>query len=599
MEFLITTLNTSGFNFIESCIYRIGQPTEINLSHAFLWCSDQPKCHGRQTILFDGYLFNQGRFYHRLVDTNLGILDPESCDGVFCYGIVDQDIHLYTDPLGQYHLYYYLNNHGFAISNNIHIIADLCKHLGQALRKNIDTSLHNILTGGSLGVTTQYQEINCLRVGESITVRAGKLQLNKPKKCTEKLSYADALHIAEQKLINNFTAFLESVNGDINLDITAGNDSRLIFALAKRCNALDHVRVKNIMKQSQPDCNVATWFVEKYKLNGGKSLMTKPIGVAAINNAAYSAFLYGGCRDPDGSYLSKKTCSNHIHLSGKFGEIAGKTTTGLVDLTNIPRHKIAHYLSSIIIGRKDKMNVLDCLSNKGIDIVQKALIEEVQYLLDLDIKQDNLVSELYLQSRCRNHFGMSSVHVNRFKVAPDFLALKALVDCRRVLPAELQAANKVIFDLVYLLGDEEVLFAPSDKSWKNNIVPNHLLRSYQNQKIINHNSPPLAKFVELFNAENVKTDFEPSLALKEVEEIEKSTSKKFASEKHIKNYQQLIKRYIKNNNNEHVVFNYDFISQLVIKSPQKFSRIQSGLLGKLAVAFIWMSNEEMKVYLDN
>ena len=596
MEFIITTLNTSGFNFIKSCIYRIGQPITINLSPVFIWCSDQPECHDGQKILFDGYLFKRGRFYHRLLNVGVGMLDPKTCDGVFCYGIVDDDVHLYADPLGQYHLYYYLDSDRFAISNNIHLIADLCRHLNRPLSKNINPSLHNIVTGGSLGSTTQYQKVNCLKVGESIKVCAGKLQLVKLKICSQVLSYADALHIAEQRLVSNFTAFLESVNSDINLDITAGKDSRLILALAKRCNALDKIRVRNIMSPGHPDYNVATWFAEKYNLPGSKSLMTKPEGSAVINNAAYSAFLFGGCRGAGGSYLSKRTFPNHIHLSGKFGEIAGKSTQRPVDLTNIPKHKIARHLSSVIIWRRSRIKVSECISNKGIDIVRKALVNEVQYLLDLGIQQDHLVSELYLQSRCRNHFGMPSVHANRFNIAPDFLALKALVDCRRTLSVKLHAANKVIFDLIYLLGGEEVLFAPTDKPWEKNIVPDHLLSGYQNQPIINSDSPPLAKPVKLLNRENVKTDFKISKTSLAIETDEQFTSKRFASERHIKGFQQLIKYY--SAKNKYDVFDYNVISQLCVKSSKEFSLMQSSLLGNLATALVWMSNDEMKVYLD-
>ena len=114
---------------------------------------------------------------------------------------------------------------------------------------------------------------------------------------------------------------------------------------------------------------------------------------------------------------------------------------------------------------------LDLVTREGIELARQALLIEVQSLLDQGVKVDQLLSELYLRTRSRSHFGIQSYCDGLWRTTPDLLNNVWILEARRRLPSSLHFKNKVIFDLIFKNNPQLALEPLASKSWHKSILP--------------------------------------------------------------------------------------------------------------------------------
>lgn len=443
-----------------------------------------------EMFTFDGQVSVGGNFFHtlsvppsheQLVDIVPELIRSKRFDatGIYTCATVEKNSAVFrSDILSAAPLYYYLENGNWAISNRIGLLARALEQGRIPLTRTIDPSIQNIVFGTTFNGISPFREIKVLEFNKMIVVEDTALQL------VDLDAYDPIPHTYDECIENgrkSILSYVESVKSarqdwHSTTDVTGGADSRCVLAFLLNSSFSRNLYGRCITKTPHPDAVVANNIMRKYGIAFGrhpivtykKSTLTDEIAVRM------NAELTGGGRD-SGAPVPSVGLENFLHFKGSYGEIGGATPG--VDYAEQATHLGEVDIDRMLdlwIERRRKVGALELLTDGAIDNARSAARREIVATLDCHIQRDQLQSELYLRTRARTHFGLSSHFDQYSKTTIEPLANFWLVAAKRKASNIQINANKIIFDLTYANNPELTMEPFANKSWSKSVLPDCL-----------------------------------------------------------------------------------------------------------------------------
>ncbi|WP_299008276.1 hypothetical protein [uncultured Shewanella sp.] len=282
-------------------------------------------------------------------------------------------IELYSDPMGQDLLFYYISESYWVISNSYNLIIKNLKKKSIKLTLSISSSQAFFLPGGHgnqlISNSTLCQEVNILGIDNKlhIDLKTKKIKIidcNHQYKSTTPQS-DEGISIINQWL-SIWISFIKSAvenNENINVDITGGRDSRIILALIiaskvdlnkinfiSNKNCIDDFKVaKELSKEFNfklnKNINKVKYYnipsAEKYSLwkNGSMGVYT-PVYFPAKKSLNTEFHFHGGGgelhrkvynRTPNEQCVYWRKCNKNIKFTDQFELIESEFKKGIKD----------------------------------------------------------------------------------------------------------------------------------------------------------------------------------------------------------------------------------------------------------------------------
>ena len=576
-------------------------------------------------LLFDGHMAIQDRFHHYLrpepperlrkdIQTVLDSRWQNVVGGIFCLGKIDQagQMILFTDVLSQYPVYYLSDGAQIIISNNIRMIRTVMALHGLSETKSLYPCIENIVFGGSIGEKTHIMEIQRVPFAHGLRLTAD-LQFfpyDDAAAAGEALSYEQMLDEAEHAI----ASYIKAVEGKITdadtivSDITGGTDSRATLSFLLNSRLKHRISGRCIVSYPNPDANVAGYIMQRFGIpvghfpviQGRKPIVGTEIGIRQ------NAGLFGGARDPQ-PFSPPVAFQDLIHYRGAFGELGGATPGG--DYMGEALKTGKNFLDAAVnlfIRQRQRVGALDLVTKEAIHHVQQEMITMFSSLMDQGYETEQLRAEAYLRTRCRTHFGMNSVLLNKAKIVPDVLANKWLVAARRKLPAYLHSNNKIIFDLILRNGKKDVAFMPmAQKKWSESIVPRHHRKDLKNMQKITFKSGPLSDlnsglFIPLCFQVPELDDFSQVV---DEHDVPVNAKSRFPAERNIISFQNITSYLLDSLDHTSDIwrfFNRTAMGDYATKSKQDFqtSGIAATAMGRAACGLLWLLDKDVPVIVN-
>lgn len=398
---------------------------------------------------YDNKLFHQGK--HKPTSKDLKcLLDSYSYNcGVFSaiYKDTEQQIKVFTDPLGQYPVFYYINNSEFIISNDIWEIGKLLK---KELKFNEDCMADYVTYQSALNQDTLIKGVKRLTVNEKIILEKNiyggySINIERNKIDILPFKYEELLDLAVSRFKQRSSAILEDNCPVVHL--SGGVDSRLAYA------ALSTQGYKGPVFSfgggGSQDRLIYEQLCDTFSLTQGSiKWFNKNIStvydfldaVKAFNGLKTNNFSnWGSCQDYD-----------YCEVTGYF---SGGLLKGYGDI-NLPISTSNFNYAKKVSGFDESLfNMTDIRLRSE----KKSLLEE----LDNKLLANQL---LYLRNRSSAHFGAHSMVSNQRFLSIDLLYDPLLLSLTNASPYSYDeiSQSSVAIDLIRSLAGDKLAFFPYD-----------------------------------------------------------------------------------------------------------------------------------------
>lgn len=465
---------------------------------------------------FDGHATVSGRYYHShfgtgqpfsIVRESLEQAD-QSGSGVFVAGKIattpqGTKVSIITDWCGQYPVYYWTSSSRCAVSNSI-----LMMEAVTGAGRNIFQGVANLASMGGLWKRTHLEGVQRLDVGHRLQLdaRNGLTVRTRSDHRALETGYDDTIRRARKEIQGHLNAVVEA-NPEANFisDVTGGGDSRAVVSFLERQDSFDY-RVRTTGQYPNPDANISAYLME---LLGRQSCVFPtpkiPNQIGVRQNAAVS----GGAREA-GLTAKPFGIEDLVLFRGSFGELGG-ANAGFNYIMRArstdPNASFGDALE-LLFQRKWETGHLRYLTRDAVEWTRAEEISTYSQLENQGYEIDRLFAERYIRVKCRSHFGLSSVTINRNCISPDLLANRWVVEARRSLNSDIYEKAKIIFDLISLSGRQDILFAPmATRRWHPKIVPANLKPAYEKMQSVSMKSENLTdRTGSLYQVHSVDTN---------------------------------------------------------------------------------------------
>jgi hypothetical protein len=575
-------------------------------------------------LLFDGHMAIQDRFHHylrpepaeRLRNDIQSVLDS-GCQnvvgGIYCLGKINHagQMILVTDALSQYPVYYLSEGAGIIVSNNIRMIRTIMAMHGISETKSLYPCIENIVFGGAIGEKTHITEIQRVPFAHGLHL-TDDLQFfsHDDAAAGEALSYEQVLEKAEYAIVS----YIKAIEGKIAdadtivSDITGGADSRATLCFLLNSGLKHRISGRCIVSYPHPDANVAGYIMQRFGIpvahfpviQGRKPMVSTEIGIRQ------NAGLFGGARNPQ-PFSPPIAFQDLIHYRGSFGELGGATPgEDYIGEASKPGKNFLDAAVNSFILKRQSVGALDLVTEEAIHHVRQEMTTMYSSLMDQGYEAEQLRAEAYLRTRCRTHFGMNSVLLNKTKIVPDVLANRWIVAARRKLPAHLHSKNKVIFDLILRNGKKEFVFMPmAQKNWAESIVSRDHRKDLKNMQQITFKSGPLSNlnsglFIPLCFKVPELDDFSQ---LVEGNAAPVNAKSRFPAERNIISFQNITSYLLDSFDPASDIwrfFNRAAMGDYATRSKQDFptSGVAATAMGRVACGLLWLLDKDIPVVVN-
>ncbi|MGP5457123.1 hypothetical protein ACTXMD_01555 [Psychrobacter celer] len=214
---------------------------------------------------FMGYCFQDNRLFHELYNEipDISALEDTyyyNC-GVFCAIIIEKSTRIFTDPMGQYPVFYFNKGGSFIVSNNFFAISSLLKEKNM----NLDCMIDYVTYLSPLKQETILQDVYRLSSFETLKIENNSLKKVENNNYLLDFSYDELLKIVADRMKSRAKALLDRSNPLCHL--TGGSDSRLVLASLLANGFKGSVFSYGDEKSS--DRQVCNNLKNKYKLSDG------------------------------------------------------------------------------------------------------------------------------------------------------------------------------------------------------------------------------------------------------------------------------------------------------------------------------------------
>lgn len=623
MEFLVT----GGHDLHPSCVEvlsasfvdSVSTPTFTRFGPISMVATGAP-VGDRTAYLFDGELAADGRFFHPLVEgsgDHLRQVAEKALDsgtsaidgGVFCLGRVSAaGLEMIVDPLNQYPLYWTRGGAGWAVSNNVLLLARALEYLGLPCDRSLEPCVEYMLLGGFTGTKTHVRQINTLPAGTRIS--AGHV-LRLPEERDESLDvrdYETALEQARTSIFRHLEAAATTIDRPrtVVADVTGGIDSRCVLSFARRSSLAGELTGRCITRVPNPDARVAGHLMTRFGIPVARFPMVDTVPAGFVDELAvrHNAALWGGGRDV-AAPVAPVAFADVMHLKGSYGELGGGTR-GLdyvVEATRLGGYTHRRAVG-ILAERRRRARALDLLTPAALDHAEKLAAHALGELEAAGYPREDLKAEMYLRSRSRAHFGLYSTIENKNRLLPDLFANRWMVAARRSLDRRLYSQDQVVFDLI-VQNDPELAFAPmADKVWSEDVVPADMIPRLRDMQAVTRESTDFAAIEgPLFTSVRVGGHGVQNFAplTRGAPQVESTLTPLHRS---ISSYQEVLRYLLDAVPTQHAVwdwFDRAMVGQYVGQEVSDFAShgvdVQS--MGRAAAGIIWQLREEVAPHVTS
>ncbi|WP_212515172.1 hypothetical protein [Acinetobacter soli] len=259
--------------------FLLGDFLKVN---TFLWSSDKVNQIENNLIGFifseNDFIFsNNGLEEYLKINSGKNLFNSEN--GRFALTLLlDNQIIIKSDFFGQEIIYYYFdeNECNWAISNSFYELANFVKRKNWKINLYLpSTALYLMPFDGLFSAQLQshnsiLDNIKILPLDKYLIIKNGNLIIkNKEKKIVNYNNYQELIEIFIQKAHDRMLAFSSLVDNNAVVDLSGGQDSRLVYGLCTKTHNLStSVKVRSNKKMID-DFNVANIIINDYNINMG------------------------------------------------------------------------------------------------------------------------------------------------------------------------------------------------------------------------------------------------------------------------------------------------------------------------------------------
>lgn len=402
--------------------------------------------------LFFGYCFYNECLFHSKINNIPNIREllgdySYNC-GVFSAVLVeDNKVSVFTDPLGQYPIFYYIHDNEYIISNSFW---DIGKILKDRIHINEECMSDYISYQSALNQETLIKGVKRLTIGEKIVLERNRYGGYRARLISESINilpfkYDDLLNLCVSRFKQRAKALLQDHSPVVHL--SGGVDSRLTYAaLASQGYKGPVFSFGNGKSQ---DRLIYEELCEKFGLTKG-TIQWFNKNIRSTDGFLEVVMAFNGLKTNNFSNWSVATDFRYCEVTGYFsgGLLKGYgNVNASVDAPNFSYATKVSGFDSIIFD----------ISNERIVNEKKSLMSKYNNEL--------LVNQLmYLRNRSSAHFGCHSMVNNQSFLSIDLLYDPILMSLTQSSEYSVQeiSQSSVGIDLIRALAGDELAFFPYD-----------------------------------------------------------------------------------------------------------------------------------------
>ncbi|WP_146180819.1 hypothetical protein [Thalassorhabdomicrobium marinisediminis] len=482
MDYLITSNTTSA---PLECILDKIRPFRINNKNDFRTLTNknfniisnlQTWDRGSSTFFFCGNILLDNLFHtqhDKISDKVIDILQGDISLASGTYTFIEADSKQNTfkielDQLNGYPCFYYCDQNHYAISGNIHMLANYLSMIGVPTKRIINSFLADLTLGSGIRGGTLYENIKCIGFDE-LFVGGEKLAISRKTnldvKNIENLNYKEVIYDFGECLASRLNCVTGMSGSKLRVvDLTGGMDSRIILAGLYKLGSLQNWYANTLFPHPNPDGNFANFFCEKYELT--MSLRVSPNAPGSMEQrVAQDIFFAQGSGIKRGLGLHFDATSM-VRIHGGYGELGGKShdTNRFLKYRTEPTtisSMIQSYVKSV-----EALGHLTILSDDAKDWMWEVIRKEINTILGEGYTFSQIPILTYRRGRARSHFGHISALRGQNSYHPDFLNDIRLSQGALLLGAENCRHGKVNFDIIRNLAGNEIVKMPlANERW--------------------------------------------------------------------------------------------------------------------------------------
>lgn len=414
---------------------------------------------------FDGYAFSNTDF---IIDNDgmeayrkEGKTFTPDADGCYVHGKwKSEDIfEIETDFRGFYFIYYYLSDNYWCVSNSFYDIVNYLNNKGLSfkLREHSLEQWRSSLNGALQLISnkTIFDEIGILSSDETIQIRSGYAKKeNKNRSFIIKESYLDSLYKLVSLWLGRITTLLSDNTTLVDLNLSGGNDSRIMFGLINKAAEISGIDRSGIKINSNKDADriddyrIAQYIVERYGYKLHKN--STPFENIKIN--AYESYetwkKYVLGRYSPLHFPLQKRSNTVISLAGEGGGCFRPVYRGTTFQSTLSRYKKAFRSPDLFEEWRDE----------AVDAAKAAL---QKYPDSLCGHSNDMSVAHYREYRGRHHHSKNPHN----SIAASFYGSKAFFETAYTAPDWYIDEYQILYDVMYTL-DRDLPFIAYDKLTK-------------------------------------------------------------------------------------------------------------------------------------
>lgn len=390
---------------------------------------------------------------------------PENVAGTYTCLIHDKlrqvtDIHF--DDISSGPCFYATHGDGFAISNNIHMVAEWLRLQGVEPSRSIEPFLSDAAFGCGLMKGTLFEEISAVQPEHQLRVEDGLRVVRRDSIWPELMyaTYEDLIRATAQRICMRMDAL--SNMGDkasLVIDFTGGMDSRMLVAALVHSGSHEQWSFNTLFKFPNPDGNFAEYLGEKLGMRRAKFHHHGVRRLSPYSKFCYELFHSLGTENKRGFYPNIIQ-PDVIRVHGGFGELGGKSQDTKrfyrgADKLGSPKTVISDYLKASRKSTEDVgfSQVLSAWAQGVLEQAVGKIIEEGHPIRAVP-------ALFYRRAKARSHFGYIA-HLRSLQTRyPSVLNDPYLTAAAIKAGPRKSMLGKVNFDIIRLLGGAEIAAMP-------------------------------------------------------------------------------------------------------------------------------------------
>ena len=364
--------------------------------------------------------------YGIIDNNNLNYKNRKYIDGCGAYVHIyksNNEIIITQDDLGSYGIYIYKNKNYFALSNSFFLLVSYLTD-SVDITFNRDYANHLILsTLCSVSYSqTMVNEISILDRYAIIHINTDNKSIYINYKSTESQLYSienyDAIYLLDE-WYNKWRYIIKNIytkNKNLIIALSGGIDSRISFLLALKADIdLNNTMVRSIkdnLHTHVEDYNIAQKIAKFFNFNLNNEKCLDNDYIYYNTNDVFNICLYGKL------FFHKQLYIKNIWYKRKRFLLSGNGGETIREYWNMPPHELTNYLSlKTKFYSKYTANELKKSLHKILEDTYKNISKKLGTIND----PCEISMNTYLETRCRNHFGKSTVETlfsNTYTLSP-------------------------------------------------------------------------------------------------------------------------------------------------------------------------------------